>query len=599
MPPQPILVAVAWPYASGPRHLGHVAGFGVPSDIFARYQRLRGNRVLMVSGTDEHGTPITVAADAEGVPPHELADRYNRLIADDLRNLGLNYDLFTSTTTANHHRVVQDVFRTLHAKGYLLRRTTLGAFSAATGRTLPDRYVEGTCPICGYPSARGDQCDNCGNQLDPTDLLEPRSRIDGQPPVFRDTEHFFLDLPAFAGQLADWIVRQTQWRPNVRAFSLNLLDDLKPRPITRDIDWGVRIPLPEFQQRDDKRIYVWFDAVIGYLSASVEWANLTGQPDAWRDWWQNPDARHAYFMGKDNIVFHTVIWPSILLGIGNDGDTVGGRGQPLRLPDDVVSSEFLTMEGRRFSASRGIGIEVRDFLARYDPDPLRYYLAIAGPETADADFTWSEFVRRNNDELVANWGNLVQRTLSMAHRHFGCVPQAGEPTTDDAAVLASVEAGFDSVGHHLDAARFRAGLAEAMRLSASVNRYLGEQEPWKSITADEARAATVLWVALQCVENLKTLFAPFLPFNSQRLYELLGGEGGHAVMPEFVDVPDGDGRAHRILTSDYASGSSTWQPSRLQSGHTLPAPEPLFRKLDPAMIEEEVDRMARRARNGA
>jgi methionyl-tRNA synthetase len=594
MPDRPILVAVAWPYASGPRHLGHVAGFGVPSDIFARYQRLRGNRVLMVSGTDEHGTPITVAADAEGVEPRELADRYSRLIAEDLRNLGLSYDLFTRTTTANHHRVVRDVFRTLHAKGYFLRRTTLGAFSAATGRTLPDRYVEGTCPICGYPDARGDQCDNCGNQLDPADLLEPRSRIDGQPPVFRDTEHFFIDLPAFAGQLADWIERQSHWRPNVRAFSLNLLDDLKPRPITRDIDWGVPIPLPEFEGRDDKRIYVWFDAVIGYLSASVEWANLIGQPDAWRDWWQNLDARHTYFMGKDNIVFHTVIWPSILLGVGNDSDTVSGRGEPLRLPDDVVSSEFLTMEGKRFSASRGIGIEVRDFLDRYDPDPLRYYLAIAGPETADTDFTWSEFVRRNNDELVANWGNLVQRTLSLTHRHFGAVPEPGPLTDGDVALLAEVEAGFDGVGAHLDAARFRAGLAETMRLSSSVNRYLGAQQPWKSIDADKARAASVLWVAIQCVENLKTLLAPFLPFSSQRLHELIGGEGGGlAVMPDFLDVPDGDGRAHRVLTGDYATRSGMWRPSRLPSGRPLLAPVSLIRKLDPSIVAEEVERMAR------
>jgi methionyl-tRNA synthetase len=591
MPPnQPILVAVAWPYASGPRHLGHVAGFGVPSDIYARYQRLRGNRVLMVSGTDEHGTPITVAADAGGVTPRALADRYNRLTAEDMRNLGLSYDLFTRTTTANHHRVVQDVFRTLHAKGYLLRRTTLGAFSAATGRTLPDRYVEGTCPICGYPSARGDQCDTCGNQLDPADLVAPRSRIDGQPPVFRDTEHFFLDLPVFADQLADWIGRQTHWRPNVRSFSLNLLDDLKPRPITRDLDWGVPIPLPDFESRDDKRIYVWFDAVIGYLSASVEWARMTGQQDARRDWWQNPDARHAYFMGKDNIVFHTVIWPSILLGIGNAGDTVGG-GEPLRLPDDVVSSEFLTMEGRRFSASRGIGIEVRDFLDRYDPDPLRYYLAIAGPETADTDFTWAEFVRRNNDELIANWGNLVQRTLSLTHRHFGTAPEPGPLTDDDAALLAEVEASFEGVGGHLDAARFKAALIEVMRLSASVNRYLGEQEPWKAIGDDQARAATVLWVALQCVANLNILLSPFLPFSSQRLHERLGGQQVLAPMPALVDVAQADHHVHRVLTGDYTT-IMRWEPIRVGIGRPLAAPESLFRKLDPAIIDAEVERMA-------
>ncbi len=322
--PEHILVAVAWPYANGPRHIGHVAGFGVPSDIFARYHRLKGNHVLMISGTDEHGTPVALVADKEGVTPRDIADRYNRIIGDDLKNLGLAYDLFTRTTTRNHAQVTQDLFKTLYDKGYLLKQTTLGAFSASTGRTLPDRYVEGTCPICGYGEARGDQCDNCGNQLDPIDLINPRSKIDGAPPVFRETEHFFLDLPAFAEQLTAWITKQEHWRPNVRNFSLNFLKELKPRAITRDLDWGVAIPLPEYEDRSDKRIYVWFDAVIGYLSASVEWAKNRGTPDAWRDWWQNPQARHYYFMGKDNIVFHSVIWPSILLGYGNGG-AVGRR----------------------------------------------------------------------------------------------------------------------------------------------------------------------------------------------------------------------------------------------------------------------------------
>ena len=318
--PQKILVAVAWPYANGPRHIGHVAGFGVPSDIFARYHRLRGNDVLMVSGTDEHGTPIMVAADREGISPRELADRNSAVIRDDLRRLGLAYDLFTRTTTKNHHDVVRDVFLTLWENGYILEQTTVGAFSASTGQTLPDRYVEGTCPICGFADARGDQCDNCGNQLDPADLIAPRSKIDGQPPVFRETTHLFLDLPAFRDQLTEWIDRQSHWRPNVRRFSLELLKEVRPRPVTRDLDWGVSIPVPGYDGRDDKRIYVWFDAVIGYLSASVEWAAIRGTPDAWRDWWQEPSARHYYFMGKDNIVFHSVIWPSQLLGYGQGGE---------------------------------------------------------------------------------------------------------------------------------------------------------------------------------------------------------------------------------------------------------------------------------------
>ncbi|HUY61490.1 MAG TPA: methionine--tRNA ligase, partial [Candidatus Dormibacteraeota bacterium] len=529
-----ILVAVAWPYASGPRHIGHVAGFGVPSDTFARYHRLRGNRVLMVSGTDEHGTPILVAADQEGVTPSAIADRYSAIIAEDLRRLGLSYDIFTRTTTGNHRAVVQDVFRTLHAKGYLLRQTTLGAFSTRTGRTLPDRYIEGTCPYCGATDARGDQCDSCTRQLDPTELVDPRSRIDGEPPVFRETEHFLLDLPAFAGALREWIDRQAHWRPNVRAFSLNLLDDLRPRAMTRDLDWGVPIPLPEFEGRDDKRIYVWFDAVIGYLSASVEWAAARGTPDAWRDFWQNPKARHFYFMGKDNIVFHSVIWPSVLLGYGAGGTVGGGEGRPaLELPYDVVSSEYLTMEGRKFSNSRGVVIYVRDVLDRYAPDALRYVLTAAGPENQDADFTWAEFVRRNNDELVATWGNLVNRTLSLAHRHFGMVPHPATLQPADTAVLAGVSAGFETVGQLLEAARFKAALAQAMALAAQVNQYLGEQEPWRLVAGDRERAATVLHTALRCVDSLKVLLAPFLPFSAQQLHRLLGYAGDLAGEPVF------------------------------------------------------------------
>jgi methionyl-tRNA synthetase len=437
--PQRILVAPAWPYANGPRHIGHVAGFGVPSDVLARYHRLRGNQVLMVSGTDEHGTPIMVAADKEGRTPRETADVYNEVIREDLRDLGLTYDLFTRTTTKNHHHVARDVFRTLFEKGYIIEQSMQVAFSQSTGNTLPDRYIEGTCPYCGFGEARGDQCDNCGRQLDPIDLKDPRSKIDGLPPIFRDTKHLFLDLPAFAERLRDWIEQQDHWRANVRRFSLNLLDDLKPRPVTRDLDWGVRIPVPGYEEDERKRIYVWFDAVIGYLSASVEWAVTRGTPDAWRDWWQNPDARHYYFMGKDNVTFHTVIWPSMLLGYGSGGEVGSGRGD-LVLPHDVVSSEYLTMEGRQFSTSRNVVIYVRDVLSRYDADALRYFLTIAGPETQDSDFSWAEFVRRNNDELVATWGNLVNRTLTSAYRNFGSVPEPGPLAAADEELLASIPA---------------------------------------------------------------------------------------------------------------------------------------------------------------
>lgn len=591
-----ILIAVAWPYASGPRHLGHVAGFGVPSDIFARYHRLKGNDVLMISGTDEHGTPITIAADKEKVTAKEIVDRYNRAIGDDLFHLGLSYDIFTRTTTRNHYRVVQDLFTTLHKKGYVFTKTTKGAFSASTGRTLPDRYIEGTCPICRYADARGDQCDQCGNQLDPVDLINPRSKIDGKAPVFKDTEHFFLNLPAFAEQLAEWINKQDHWRPNVRNFSLNLLKDLRPRAITRDLDWGVSIPLPEYAGRDDKRIYVWFDAVIGYLSASVEWAKNVGRPDAWREWWQNPKSRHYYFMGKDNIVFHTVMWPSILLAYGNGGEIVGGKGEPLGLPYDVVSSEFLTMEGQKFSASRGIAIYVNDFLSRYDADPLRYFLTIAGPEMQDTDFTWAEFVRRNNDELVAAWGNLVNRTLTNVHRNFAEVPKPGTFTERDAALIKSVEDGFASVGGFLEGAKFKAALTEAMRLVRDVNQYLGELEPWKVIKTDRERAGTVLYVALRCIDNFRILLAPFLPFTCQKLHEMLGHEGFLAGPLEFIEYAEEDGSKHRVLTGAYQAWTGQWAPTSLAPGQKLREPKPLFKKLDEKVVAEELARLEKQAK---
>jgi methionyl-tRNA synthetase len=588
--PHKILVAVAWPYANGPRHIGHVAGFGVPSDVFARYHRLRGNDVLMVSGTDEHGTPVMVEAESEGVSPSEIADRYSRVIREDLQKLGLSYDLFTRTTTRNHYRVVRDLFRTLHDKGYVQERTTLGAFSASTGKTLPDRYVEGTCPICGYPAARGDQCDNCGNQLDPTDLIDPRSRIDGQPPEFRETKHLFLDLPAFADQLGEWITAQTHWRPNVRNFALGLVKDLKPRPITRDLDWGVPVPVEGFSE-DAKRIYVWFDAVIGYLSASIEWAYNRGTPDAWREWWQNDDARHFYFMGKDNIVFHTVIWPSMLLGYGQGGEYGDGRGR-LELPYNVVASEFLTMEGRQFSTSRSVVIYVRDFLERYDPDSLRYFLTAAGPETQDTDFTWTEFVRRNNDELLANWGNLVNRTLVSAYRNFGYVPEHGELTEADRAVLATIDKGFGVVGQQIEQARLRQAINEAMHLSSAANQYVAEQEPWALVKTDRERAATVLYVALRLVDSLKTIFAPFLPFSSQTVHELLGHDGYLAGPVEIRAVSEDDGSEHEVLGGDYASWVGSWGPSELTVGQELREPRPLFRKLAPEVADEELARMS-------
>jgi methionyl-tRNA synthetase len=595
-----ILTAVAWPYANGPRHIGHVAGFGVPSDVFSRYHRMIGDKVLMVSGTDEHGTPILVEADRAGLPPREFADKYNRVITTDLQRLGLSYDLFTRTSTRNHYATTQEVFSTLLRNGYVFPRVQLGAISPSTGRTLPDRYVEGTCPICGYPHARGDQCDNCGNQLDPTDLIEPRSRINGEAPSFIETEHYFLDLPAFARTLGEWLETRRNWRPNVLRFSQNLLHDLKPRAITRDLDWGVPVPLDGWRDRPDKKIYVWFDAVIGYLSASIEWAQRTGDPDAWRPFWQGEHVEEAsrrayYFMGKDNIVFHTEIWPAILFGysgIGAKGGDVGTLGR-LDRPYEVVSSEFLTMESRKFSTSRNVVIYVGDFLDRYDADALRYYLTAAGPENQDTDFTWAEFVRRNNDELVAGWGNLVNRTVSMAARNFGAVPKPGDRTPADRALLDASAAAFGSVGGHLSGAHFRAGLAEAMRFVADANRYLSDQAPWKLANTDRDRMATILHTALQAVDDAKTLLTPFLPSSSSRVHAALGGESPWVPMPELVEIdePTAIGSpSYPVLTGDYTA-TPRWESVPIPAGRPLAAPTPIFTKLDGSVVDEELARL--------
>ncbi|MFI7575069.1 methionine--tRNA ligase [Micromonospora sp. NPDC049497] len=595
-----VLAAVAWPYANGPRHIGHVSGFGVPSDVFARYMRMAGHDVLMVSGTDEHGTPIQVQADAEGVSPRELADRYNRVIVEDLRGLGLSYDLFTRTTTRNHYAVVQELFEGMYRNGYIVPKTTMGAISPSTGRTLPDRYIEGTCPICGYDSARGDQCDNCGNQLDPIDLINPKSKINGETPKFVETEHFFLDLPALADVLRRWLDDREGWRPNVLRFSKNLLDDLQPRAITRDLEWGVPIPLDGWRERGDKRIYVWFDAVIGYLSASVEWARRSGDPEAWRKWWstdgEGKDARAYYFMGKDNIVFHSVIWPALLSGYSGEGAKDGEPGAlgRLNLPTEVVSSEFLTMEGRKFSSSRRVVIYVRDFLERYDADALRYFIAVAGPESNDTDFTWAEFLRRNNDELVAGWGNLVNRSVSMAAKNFGAIPPVDPAglTGADEALLAVARAGFATVGELIGKHRQKQAIGEAMKVVAEANRYLSEQAPWKlKDEADKPRMGTILHVALQVVSDANTLLTPFLPHSAQKVHELLGGTGVHAPMPVVQEVDDLDGGpAYPVLTGDYTVGAR-WESVPLEVDRPLAAPKPVFRKLDPSIVDEELARL--------
>ncbi len=576
-----VLAAVAWPYANGPRHIGHVSGFGVPSDVFSRYQRMIGNDVLMVSGTDEHGTAIQVQADKEGLTPRETADKYHQVIASDLQQLGLTYDLYTRTTTLNHYAVVSELFKALYDNGYVVAQKQMGAISPSTGRTLPDRYIEGICPFCSYDGARGDQCDNCGRQLDPADLKNPRSRTNGEVPQFIETEHFFLDLPALAESLGAWLETRQDWRPNVLKYSQNLIAEIRPRPVTRDLDWGIPIPVDGWRDNHMKRIYVWFDAVVGYLSASIEWARRSGDPEAWRQWWQNPEAASYYFMGKDNITFHSVIWPAILLGANGQGDQ-GGEPSAfgvLDLPTEIVSSEYLTMSGSKLATSRGHTIYVGDFLREFGPDALRYFIAVAGPENQDTDFTWDEFVRRTNFELANEWGNLVNRSVSMAHKNVGAIPTPGPLTEADEALLAASKQAFTTVGDLLERCRFKLAISEAMKVVSLANKYLSDSEPWK-LKDDPERRNTVLHTALQVVQDANTLLTPFLPHSAQKVHEALGGTGIWAAQPELVMVDEEGGPSYPILTGDYVNQQAVWESRPIEVGRPLQKPTPLFAKLD-------------------
>ena len=592
-----ILVNVAWPYANGPRHIGHVAGFGVPSDVYARYERMKGNKVLMVSGTDEHGTPILVEAEKEGMSAQQLADRYNRVIAKDLCDLGLSYDLFTRTTTGNHEKVVQELFTRCLSNGYIYKGTQKVAISPSTGRTLPDRYIEGTCPICGAEGARGDQCDNCGNELDPDELINPVSKINGETPRFEETEHFFLDLPALADANLAWLKTREDWRTNVINFSLGLFREVRPRAITRDIDWGIPVPVEGWIDNPNKKLYVWFDAVIGYLSASIEWARRSGNPEAWREWWNDPQAPGYYFMGKDNITFHSQIWPSEIIAYNGRGSKGGSTGKlgPLNLPEQVVASEFMTMEGKKFSSSRGIVIYVKDILARYPVDAVRYYISIAGPESSDSDFTWSEFVRHNNEELAASWGNLVNRVANLINRNFGEIPVLDEDsmTTEDRALLEQTAAAFDVVGGLIERHHQKAALVEAMRVVGDINKYISAVEPWK-IKDDQVRLGTVLHVAAQAVSDANHLLAPFLPHSAQKVWEALGGVGIFSPLPRLEEVEDLDkpGFRYPIITGDYELGRTLhpWASEPLETGAPVPKPSPIFAKIPPEAVEEELAR---------
>jgi methionyl-tRNA synthetase len=542
-----ILVAVAWPYASGSLHLGHLGGAYLPSDIFARYHRIAGNDVLMVSGSDAHGTPITVKADEEGISPREVVERYHPEIVGYWESLGISFDLFTTTMTENHAAVTQDVFLRLLEKGYLVKGTSTQYFDPEAERFLPDRYVEGTCPHCGYKEARGDQCENCGRTLEAADLIEPRSRLTGATPVLRETEHFFFKLPEFAQPLREWLEAKTTWRRHVKNWALGMIEEGMPeRAITRDIEWGVELPVDDLGP--GKRIYVWFDAVIGYLSAAKEWAASSDDPGAWKRWWEDPEAESYYFVGKDNIPFHTVIWPAMLMGYGG-----------LNLPTDVPANQFITFKGKKASKSQGVGRSIGWYAERLEPDAIRYAITSVLPEQNDTDLSDEEIIRRVNEELVATWGNLVNRVLSMSARSFdGQVPSPGALTSADRALLESVDAAVETTGRHIEAVELRAGLRVAMDAATEVNVYLNSEEPWRVVREDSDRAGTVLWTAIQAISGIRVALSPYLPWTTVRLGEMLG--------------------VAREVTS--------WERPPVEAGTKLGEIATLFAKLEPDALED-------------
>ena len=547
-----ILVCVAWPYANGSVHVGQIAGCFLPADIFARFHRMKGNEVLMVSGSDQHGTPVTIKAEAEGITPHQVVDKYHQEFLDTWQRFGITFDLFTNTSTANHAQVAQDFFLKLLEKDYIYKDTVSQAFCEKCQRFLPDRYVEGTCPYCKSPYARGDQCEACGKPLNAPELIGARCRICGTAPVYRDSEHFFLKLTAFNEALLNWVKEQNSWRLNVTNFTTRYLEDgLRDRAITRDIEWGIPVPVKGYEQ---KRLYVWFEAVIGYLSATKEWAASSGDPEKWRDFWQK-DCHSYYFMGKDNIAFHTIIWPAMLMGYGG-----------LNLPFDVPANEFMTIEGKKISTSRNWAVWMPDYLNNYAPDPLRYLLSANMPETNDTDFSWREYVRRNNDELVATYGNLAHRVLTLTYRNFeGKIPVPVNLDETDRLMAASCKEVFEEVDDSLYRCQFKQALNKAMALAHEANRYLDGKAPWKAIKTDRQAAANSLYTAIGAISALKTMLYPFLPFSSQKLHEYLGFEG--------------------------KIENSKWEVCIPEPGQKLVEPKALFTKLDDEIIEKETRKL--------
>ena len=545
------LITTALPYANGPVHIGHLAGVYVPADIYARYLRLKGEEVLMIGGSDEHGVPITLRAKKEGITPQDVVDRYHGIIKKSFEEFGITFDIYSRTTSATHHQMASDFFRTLYDKGEFIEKTSEQYYDEEAKQFLADRYITGTCPRCGNEKAYGDQCEACGTSLSPTDLIDPKSAISGSKPVMRETKHWYLPLDKWEPFLRKWILEDhKEWKPNVYGQCKSWLDiGLQPRAVSRDLDWGIPVPV---EGAEGKVLYVWFDAPIGYISNTKELL-----PDSWETWWKDPETRLIHFIGKDNIVFHCIVFPAMLKAEGS-----------YILPDNVPSNEFLNLEGDKISTSRNWAVWLHEYLADFPgkQDVLRYVLTANAPETKDNDFTWKDFQARNNNELVAVYGNFVNRAMVLTQKYFdGRVPAQGSLTDYDKETLkefADVKAEVEKL---LDVFKFRDAQKEAMNLARIGNKYLADTEPWKLAKTDMERVGTILNISLQLVANLAIAFDPFLPFSSEKL--------------------------RKMLNMDTFEWSELGRDDLLPVGHQLNKPELLFEKIEDATIEAQVQKL--------